>query len=111
MGVKASKLSKVVSFGSMKRLRSSSSLMAPRRGYIPVAVGVDEVGTKRFMVHTTALCNAEFMELLCRSAEEYGFSNDGILRIPYDAQAFEEWMMTTRSAANQKIIRVQPTTA
>ncbi|KAL0332614.1 UNVERIFIED_CONTAM: Auxin-responsive protein SAUR40 [Sesamum calycinum] len=74
------------------------------KGYIPVAVGVDQE-TKRFMVHTTALSNAEFVQLLCRSAEEYGFCNKGILRIPYDAKAFEEWM--SRST-EQKIIRVQP---
>ncbi|KAI3462418.1 hypothetical protein Pfo_019081 [Paulownia fortunei] len=106
MGVKASKLSRVVSFGTLKRLKGGLSLMTPR-GYIPVAVGVDDQ-TKRFMVHTTALCNAEFVGFLCRSAEEYGFCNDGILRIPYDARAFEEWM--SRSA-NQKRCRVQPAAA
>ncbi|KAI3451611.1 hypothetical protein Pfo_008276 [Paulownia fortunei] len=104
MGVKASKLSRVVSFRSLKRLRGPS-LMTPR-GYIPVAVGVDKE-TKRFMVHTTALSNAEFVQFLCRSAEEYGFCSEGIIRIPYDAKAFEEWM--SRSA-KQKIFRIQPTT-
>ncbi|KAL2241289.1 uncharacterized protein LOC105178371 [Sesamum indicum] len=106
MGVKASKFSRVVRFHSLKRSRGAlrgPSLMPPR-GYIPVAIGVDQE-TKRFMVHTTALSSAEFVQLLCRSAEEYGFCNEGILRIPYDAKAFEEWM--SRST-KQKIIRVQP---
>lgn len=35
------------------------------------------------------------MEVLYRSAEEYGFNNEGILRIAYElARDFEEWMIT-----------------
>lgn len=97
MGTKASTLRRAVSFGSRKRLG------APR-GYIPVAVGMDEE-TKRFMVHTKALSNAEFVQFLGRSAEEYGFCNQGILRIQYDAKAFEEWL---RRSSKQRIFRIQP---
>ncbi|XAR49857.1 hypothetical protein NMG60_11004017, partial [Bertholletia excelsa] len=61
-------------------------------GYVPVLVGMNEQ-TKSFMVHTTALGEAAFPELLCRSAEEYGFYNEGILRIPYEASAFEQLMV------------------
>lgn len=107
MGVRGSKMSRVVSFRSLKRLIGPCSVMPPR-GYIPVAVGVDEE-TKRFMVHTRALSNQEFVGFLCRSAEEYGFCNEGILRIPYDAKAFEEWMSTSAAAAKQNILRIQPT--
>ncbi|KAJ6932848.1 hypothetical protein NC651_008312 [Populus alba x Populus x berolinensis] len=35
----------------------------------------------------------EFLELLYRSAEEYGFDNEGILRIAYEARDFKEWMI------------------
>lgn len=102
MGLKASKMSRFVSVRSVKRLKGLST--APR-GYIPVAVGVNDE-TKRFMVHTTALTDAEFLELLCRSAEEYGFGNEGILRIPYDAKAFEERMI---KGPKQKMLKVRPT--
>ncbi|KAL2521257.1 Auxin-responsive protein SAUR40 [Forsythia ovata] len=101
MGVKASKMSRFVSVRSVKRLKGPS--MAPR-GYIPVAVGVNDE-TKRFMVHTTALYDAEFLEFLCRSAEEYGFCSEGILRIPFDAKTFEERMS---KGAKQKMFRVRP---
>ncbi|CAI9758348.1 unnamed protein product [Fraxinus pennsylvanica] len=102
MGVKASKMSRFVSVRSVKRLNGPST--APPRGYIPVAVGVNDE-MKRFMVHTTALYDAEFLELLCRSAEEYGFCNEGILRIPYDAKAFEERISKGHT---QKMVKVWP---
>ena len=28
-----------------------------------------------------------------RAAEEYGFCNEGVLRIPYEAKDFEEWVV------------------
>lgn len=95
MGVKASKLSKLIGIGMVgKRLRvhEGPAVMTPR-GYVPVAVGVNLNESKRFMVHTTALYDAEFLDMLSRSAEEYGFCNQGILRIPYETtKAFEERM-------------------
>ncbi|KAJ6696081.1 SMALL AUXIN-UP RNA-RELATED [Salix koriyanagi] len=62
MGVRASKLSKLIG-----------------------ARGVKRVG---------ALGEAEFLELLYKSSEEYGFDSEGILRIAYEAKDFEEWMIT-----------------
>jgi SAUR family protein len=45
------------------------------------------------------------LELLYKSAEEYGFDNEGILRIAYEAKDFEERMMITR--AKGKVIRFE----
>lgn len=81
MGVKSSTLRRAVSFGSRRGLLGPPT----PRGYIPVAVGVDEE-TKRFMVQTKALSNVEFLQFLRTSEEEYGFCNQGILRIQYDAK-------------------------
>ncbi|XP_075492616.1 auxin-responsive protein SAUR72-like [Primulina tabacum] len=105
MGVKVSKLSRFVSFPNLRQLKSGSSSVTPR-GYIPVAVGVDDE-TRRFMVHTRALCDSKFLELLGRSEEEYGFCNEGIIRIPYDAKAFEKWM--NKGAKNKTFSGFQPT--
>ncbi|KAK6911827.1 Small auxin-up RNA [Dillenia turbinata] len=94
MGLKASKLSKmVVGVRGFKRFEEveSSHLMTPR-GYVPICVGMNN-DIKYFMVHTKELCHADFLRFLCRSAEEYGFRNQGILRIPYDTKEFEDWMM------------------
>ncbi|PWA96237.1 small auxin-up RNA [Artemisia annua] len=82
MGLKGSKLSKLI--------KRSSSLVP--KGYVPISVGVNDETTRRFIIHTSTLSHTDFVELLCRSAEEYGFSNDGVLRIPYEPRAFEEWM-------------------
>ncbi|KAB2614329.1 hypothetical protein D8674_041746 [Pyrus ussuriensis x Pyrus communis] len=62
--------------------------------------------TKRFMIHTKLLRHVEFLKLLNRSAEEYGFCSDGVLRIPYEAKDFEEYWMIKMRKPN--IYRVQP---
>ncbi|KAJ6348028.1 hypothetical protein OIU76_004510 [Salix suchowensis] len=78
MGVRASKLSKLIG----------------ARG--------SEESRRRFIVHTKALGEAEFLELLYKSAEEHGFDSEGILRIAYEAKDFEEWMIT---GAKGKVLR------
>ncbi|CAK7356466.1 unnamed protein product [Dovyalis caffra] len=92
MGVRASKLSKLIGAGGVKRLGRNSTPLPPK-GYVPVCVGFNN-DTRRFIVHTKALGDADFSELLYKSAEEYGFDNEGILRIAYEAKDFEEWMIT-----------------
>ncbi|CAN6707630.1 unnamed protein product [Malus baccata var. baccata] len=95
MGVRSSKfLSQLIAAQGVKRLKSPR-LMTPK-GYVPVCVGVDG-DTKCYMVHTTLLCHTEFLEMLHRSAEEYGFYNDGVLRIPYEAKDFEKHWLIKRS--------------
>ncbi|KDP40655.1 hypothetical protein JCGZ_24654 [Jatropha curcas] len=92
MGVKASKLSKFINGAKgIKRIGVGSP--STPRGYVPVCVGVSENSSKRFIVHRRAFGDAEFLELLCKSAEEYGFCNEGVLRIPFEAKDFEEWMI------------------
>lgn len=103
MGVRSSKLSQFISARGAKRLKFPPPV-APR-GYVPVCVGVDG-DIRRFMVHTKLLGHAEFIELLYRSAEEYDFCNDGVLRIPYEAKDFEEYWMIKRS--KPKIYKVEP---
>ena len=95
MGARPSKLGRMIGGGRgkrFKRLNGSSAMAAPPRGYVPVCVGVNDE-TKRFIVHTTLLSEGDFLELLCRAAEEYGFCNEGVLRIPYEAKDFEEWVV------------------
>ncbi|OMO66052.1 Auxin responsive SAUR protein [Corchorus olitorius] len=102
MGVRVSKLNRLIGARRIKQFEVNPPLLTPK-GYIPVCVGVDD-DTRKFIVHMTTLRDADFLELLCKSAEEYGFSNEGVLRIPYEAKAFEEWFM--RRAAKRKIVRV-----
>ncbi|XP_022724828.1 auxin-responsive protein SAUR40-like [Durio zibethinus] len=99
MGVGASKLNRLI--GARRIKRFGVPQLTPK-GYVPVCVGLND-DTRRFIVHTTTLRDADFSEMLCKSAEEYGFCNEGILRIPYEAKDFEEWIMRR---AKRKIVRV-----
>nr|KYP54383.1 hypothetical protein KK1_000571 [Cajanus cajan] len=82
MGVKENKL----------RKKDKGTLLVPK-GYVPICVGKSDDTCKRFMVPIRALGDAYFCELLGRSEEEYGFRNEGVLRIPFEAQHFEEWLI------------------
>ena len=99
MGVGASKLNRLIGAGRIQRLGVPP---LTRKGYVPVCVGVND-DTRRFIVHTTTLRDADFVEMLCKSADEYGFCNEGILRIRYEAKDFEEWIM---KSAKRKIVRI-----
>ncbi|KAH7679987.1 Small auxin-up RNA protein [Dioscorea alata] len=90
MGIRASKLCRVLMGRKMSRDEDGVPVAA-RKGYIPVSVGLGK-DCKRFMIHMSCFGDEDLLELLCRSAEEYGFHNQGILRIPCDAKNFEDRM-------------------
>ncbi|XP_027334016.1 auxin-responsive protein SAUR72-like [Abrus precatorius] len=98
MGAILSKLRKWVSGGSAFKT-IERPLLTPK-GYVPICVGTNEDTCKRFMVHIRTLSDDYFCELLGRSADEYGFRNEGVLRIPFEAQDFEEWLI---KRSNEKI--------
>ncbi|XP_058192301.1 uncharacterized protein LOC131309722 [Rhododendron vialii] len=104
MGVRASKLTKVIGVSKLKSFKGSSTTILTPKGYIPVSVGVNMNESKRFMVHAKSLADQDFVEFLCKSAEEYGFYNDWILTIPYEAEAFEEWICV--QGAKHNVLRV-----
>ncbi|KAE9605811.1 hypothetical protein Lal_00025116 [Lupinus albus] len=100
MGVRQSMLRKWFDFGSALK-RIEGPVLAPR-GYFPIYVGTNEDSCRRFLVHTRVLGDADFCEMLSISAEEYGFRNDGALRIQFEARDFEEFLVRK---SNKKIIR------
>ncbi|PON62559.1 Small auxin-up RNA [Trema orientale] len=104
MGMRASKLGKFIGARGSFKLRLRGPPLTPR-GYVPICVGLEDE-TKRFMVRTALFGDADFSELLYRSAEEYGFSNEGVLRIPCGAKDFEDWM--TKRSSKPKVFRVKP---
>ncbi|KAM1016871.1 hypothetical protein ACFX2I_046425 [Malus domestica] len=93
------------SFPKVHRRNNRKDETITQKVCVCLSVGVDG-DMKRFMVHTTLLRHTEFLELLHKSAEEYGFCNDSILRIPYKALDFEEYWMIKRSKA--RIYKVEP---
>ncbi|XP_011048649.1 PREDICTED: uncharacterized protein LOC105142628 [Populus euphratica] len=100
-GVKASKLSKLIGARGVKGLGVTTPL--PPKGHDYLSVGFNN-DARRFIVHTKLHCDAGFLELLYKSAEEYGFDNEGILMIAYEAKDFEEWMITR---AKEKVTWVE----
>nr|KJB68275.1 hypothetical protein B456_010G235800 [Gossypium raimondii] len=97
MGVRGSKL-----IGDRVFKRVGFRPLTPK-GYIPVCVGFDN-DTRRFIVHRKALCDRDFLEMLYKSSEEYGFHYEGVLRVRYEAKDFEEWI--TRKMKRKNIIYV-----
>jgi len=57
------------------------------KGYVPVVVGVGEE-VERFVVSVKLFRHQCMMSLLELAAEEFGFEQRGVLRIPCDVQHF-----------------------
>uniref|UniRef100_A0A2P2MX39 Uncharacterized protein MANES_04G149100 n=1 Tax=Rhizophora mucronata TaxID=61149 RepID=A0A2P2MX39_RHIMU len=106
MGVRASKLKKRREQIGLGETPAAAPLLPPK-GYIPLSVGFHN-NTRRYVVHTKALGDADFSEFLRKSAEEYGFCNQGILKIPYEAKDFEEWILGRNYMKIIRVIRVKP---
>ncbi|XWS16078.1 hypothetical protein CRYUN_Cryun34aG0054700 [Craigia yunnanensis] len=85
-------------------LRSESpDLMEPTKqrsdvphGHFPVYVGIDQTTTRRFIVSAEMLRHPIFVELLNRSAQEYGYEQRGVLRIPINVVVFERVLESLR---------------
>ncbi|KAG6788817.1 hypothetical protein POTOM_004896 [Populus tomentosa] len=101
-GVKASKLSKLIGARGVKGLRGTTDPLPPK-GYVHVCLGFKN-DARRFIVYTKPLSDADFLELLYKSAKEYGFHNEGIMRIAHEAKDFKERMITRVTA---KVIRFE----
>ncbi|KAE8721337.1 17.4 kDa class III heat shock family protein [Hibiscus syriacus] len=99
MGVRASRLTKLV--GDRRFKQVGFTPLTPK-GYVPLCVGVNN-DMRRFIVHRETLCDKDFSEMLSNSAEEYGFCNEGVLRIRCEVKDFEECIMRR---TKWKIVRV-----
>ncbi|EHA8587805.1 auxin-responsive protein SAUR71-like [Cocos nucifera] len=58
------------------------------KGYVPMLVGSEEGEVERFLVHVRVLNDPCIVPLLDMAAQEYGYGQQGILRIPCHAQQF-----------------------
>ncbi|KAL6198879.1 hypothetical protein ACLB2K_028667 [Fragaria x ananassa] len=76
----------------LRRRKSSSDTGVPE-GHVPVYVG-DEM--ERFVVSAELLNHPVFVELLNKSAQEYGYEQRGVLRIPCHVVLFERVLEALR---------------
>ncbi|KAJ8636902.1 hypothetical protein MRB53_011169 [Persea americana] len=81
-----------------KTRRSNSKLMKVGcsgqvpKGHLPVYVGEEEM--ERFVVKAKLLNDPMFLELLNQSKREYGYDQQGVLRIPCRVSVFEQVLET-----------------
>ncbi|WOL07866.1 hypothetical protein Cni_G16615 [Canna indica] len=64
--------------------------LTPINGFVPVLVGDRGEELQRFLVSVEGLKHPCFVRLLEMAAEEFGYGQRGVLRIPCDAQHFEQ---------------------
>lgn len=83
---------RVESFRAKLRRSSSNSPLVPQ-GHVPVYVG-DEM--ERFVVSAELLNHPVFVKLLNKSAQEYGYEQKGVLRIPCHVLVFERVLEALR---------------
>ncbi|AAC17066.1 Auxin-responsive protein SAUR40 [Arabidopsis thaliana] len=75
----------------VKRATVASSVPS---GHVPVNVGEDK---ERFVVSAELLNHPVFVGLLNRSAQEYGYTQKGVLHIPCNVFVFEQVVESLRS--------------
>ncbi|KAF7834658.1 auxin-responsive protein SAUR71-like [Senna tora] len=75
------------------KIRRSRARTAVPEGHVPIYVG-DEM--ERFVVSAELLNHPIFVKLLNRSAQEYGYEQKGVLRIPCHVFVFERVLEALR---------------
>ncbi|KAH7679171.1 Small auxin-up RNA protein [Dioscorea alata] len=61
-----------------------------RKGYVAVIVGVEDECSEKFLMQVEFLRDPRIAELLEMAAGEFGYRQQGILRIPCDAEYFRQ---------------------
>ncbi|KAI0497607.1 hypothetical protein KFK09_020839 [Dendrobium nobile] len=80
----------MTSTGRKEPVLSGEGRSLPPQGYVPVLVGDydDDDDTERFFVHVNVLKDPSMIELLEMAAEEFGYKQEGVLRIPCKIEYF-----------------------
>lgn len=66
------------------------------KGYVPILVGKDEI-MERFHVHVKLFSDPCIVVLLDMAADELGYKQEGVLRIPCDTDHFRRVIGTVLS--------------
>ncbi|RWW41815.1 hypothetical protein BHE74_00052677 [Ensete ventricosum] len=83
-----------VSMMSLRRRKRSTGFTSMHARYVPVMVGTGKE-LQRFVVSVKAFEHPCFVSLLEMAAQEFGYRQKGVLRIPCDAQHFEQVLKMT----------------
>ncbi|GAA0159197.1 hypothetical protein LIER_38815 [Lithospermum erythrorhizon] len=83
-------LKKTLSFTEISMSSNSSSNDGIPKGFLAVSVGRDEENKKKFVIPMEYLGHQAFAVLLREAEEEFGFQQEGVLKIPCEVAMFEK---------------------
>ncbi|KAJ3679320.1 hypothetical protein LUZ60_017331 [Juncus effusus] len=86
------RLSRVGDSSQYQPLNQTSKTARVPTGHVPVYVGeagTEEDSMERFVIKAELLSRPAFAELLSRAADEFGYNNNGALRIPCSVSDFQ----------------------
>nr|QGP73759.1 Auxin-induced protein 6B [Sedum alfredii] len=72
-----------------------------RKGYVAVCVGKD---IKRFIIPTEYLCHKAFEILLREAEDEFGFQQEGVLRLPCEECVFEDTLKVIQKKSTTLLV-------
>ncbi|XP_031115117.1 auxin-responsive protein SAUR71-like [Ipomoea triloba] len=81
-------------FESFRTIKLRSGSVGVPEGHLPVYVGEE---MERFVVSAELLNHPVFIHLLNKSAQEYGYKQEGVLRIPCHVLVFERVLEALRT--------------
>jgi SAUR family protein len=73
------------------QIQSNFNKKTPK-GFVPIIVRDNDSrdGEERFLVHVKLLSNPSMVDLLELAAWQFGYGQEGVLRVPCDAQHFQK---------------------
>ncbi|XP_074561947.1 auxin-responsive protein SAUR71-like [Curcuma longa] len=83
-------------YASPPAAKGRQKLRTVPQGHVPMCVGEE---MERFAVPAEVLGRPAFLELLRRSAQEYGYEQRGVLRIPCPVPLFRRLLVLSSSSA------------
>ncbi|MCD9558918.1 hypothetical protein HAX54_016609 [Datura stramonium] len=96
-------LKKTLSFSEKDKDRSSDESVP--KGCLAVCVGNEE---KRFVIPMDYLAHQSFQVLLREAEEEFGFQQQGVLKIPCEVSLFQNILKTIQSASSSNKTQQPP---
>ncbi|KAJ6730713.1 SAUR-LIKE AUXIN-RESPONSIVE FAMILY PROTEIN [Salix viminalis] len=79
------------SYVRLDRMEEEETKLDHRKGVFPVLVG-SEGTMEKFLLPMKLTRHPFIVQLLELSAKEYGFEQEGLLKIPYDASCFKKML-------------------
>ena len=84
-------ISSTSSYVRLDRMEEGTKL-DHRKGVFPVLVGNEGTIMEKFLLPTKLTKHPFIAQLLELSAKEYGYEQEGLLKIPYDASCFKKML-------------------